>query len=334
MPEADPLPENLNASLERAREVFQVEIESLEAVRDSIGPSFLDAVRQILDCTANRGKVVVTGMGKSLHVGQKIAATFTSTGTPSVTLHPAEAMHGDLGLIQPGDLVLAISYSGESEELNLLLPVARRSDIRILALTGSEDSSLARMSDLVLPVTVPREACPFNMAPTASTTATLAMGDALALALLDARGFKKEDYARLHPGGAIGRSLLIRIRDVMRPRDRIAAVAPDATVKDGLFAMTRSRSGAVIIIDPDEKILGIFTDGDLRRKIQESLDLSNNRMADVMSPHPKRLHQDALALEALSLFEQNQIDDVPVVDDQERLVGLVDITDLPAFKIM
>lgn len=320
--------------IDRAREVIQTEMEALQLVMDSLDEAFCDAVDAILETTAKGHKVVVTGVGKSLHIGQKIAATLTSTGTPTVILHPAEAMHGDLGVIQPGDIVIALSYSGESDEMNTLIPVIKRGDNRIIALTGNSESSLAKHSELVISVQVAREACPFNMAPSSSTTATLAVGDALALVLLQARGFEKKDYARLHPGGAIGRALLVRIQEVMRQGERLASVGPEASVLDALDEMTRARSGAVAVIDEDQKVLGVFTDGDLRRHITDPQPLAERMIRDVMTANPIQVQQGALAAEVLSVFEKHQIDDLVVVDEKGCLAGLVDLQDLPKFKIL
>lgn len=320
--------------IERAREVVGIEIAGLQKVRDGIGPEFERAVRMMEERVRAGGKIVVTGLGKSFHIGQKIAATLTSTGAPAVVLHPAEAMHGDLGLLQPPDVVLALSYSGESEELLGLLSIIKRSGVAIIALTGEVGSSLARYSDVILSAAVDREACPFNMAPTASTTAALALGDALAMVLLEARGFQKEDYAKLHPGGAIGRTLLLRVGDFMRTGERLAQVCASASVKDAVLAMTSARAGAVAVVDEEARVCGIFTDGDLRRHLPATPGLLDLPVARVMTPRPISLSRDHLAVDVLAVFEAHNIDDLVIVDDAGRLVGMVDLQDLPKMKIL
>jgi arabinose-5-phosphate isomerase len=318
----------------RAREVFDIEIEALDRVRAGIGPAFEEAARLLLACLERKGKVVVTGVGKSLLVAQKISATFASTGATSVLLDPTQAMHGDLGILRREDALLALSYSGESDELNNLIPIVKRDGIPIVAMTGDAGSTLARHSDVVLSVTVPREACPFNMAPTSSTTVSMALGDALAMVLLDARGFRKEDYARLHPAGAIGRALLTRAADIMRHGDTLPRVDKDASVRDALVAMTRARAGAIGVTDGDNRLLGVFTDGDLRRHISDDPQFLSRPIREVMTRKPITVHADRLAAEVLTLFEKHHIDDVLVVDDDGRLVGAIDIQDLPKLKIL
>jgi len=320
--------------LRRAREVFDVEIAALKAVRDRLGPDFAHAV-DLLHSTLDGGhKIIITGLGKNLPVGQKIAATLTSTGAPTVFLHPLEAMHGDLGIVARGDAVIAISYTGETEEVSSLLPILKRNGTRVIAITGNTSSTLASHADIVLDVRVPREACPFNMAPTASTTATMALGDALAMALLEARGFRKEDYALLHPGGAIGRTLLLRASDIMRTGDRLARVTLGTTVKDAVLAMTSARAGSVAVTDREGKLRGIFTDGDLRRHLSDAADLTRRRIEEVMTRNPVTVPADALAVEVLSIYEAHNIDDLVVVDEENRVVGMIDIQDLPKFKIL
>ncbi len=319
--------------VERAREVVDVEIAALQKVRDDLDRDFSAAVELVLDRIAKGGKIVVTGLGKNLHIGQKIAATLTSTGTPALLLHPSDAMHGDLGILRKGDVLLALSYSGESEELVNLIPIVKRSGVAIISFTGETESALARNSDVVVSVKVDREACPFNMAPTASTTAALALGDALAMVLLEARGFDKEDYAKLHPGGTIGRTLLLRVSDIMRTGDRLASVRQSAKVKDAVLAMTSARAGSVAVVDDRNVVLGIFTDGDLRRHITDPANIAEIEIEDVMTPKPVTLSQNHLAIDLMALYEQHNIDDVIVVDDQGRLVGMVDIQDLPKLKL-
>lgn len=324
--------------LERAKDVLQIEIEALLDLRGSLGEDFVRAVELLLERLRQGGKLVLTGVGKSFHIAQKLAATFTSTGAPAVTLHPSEAMHGDLGILGERDVLIALSYSGGSDELMALLPIARRRGAAILAITGQPDSPLARSSDVVVPATVKREACPFNMAPTASTTAALALGDALAMVLLEARGFNQEDYAKLHPGGAIGRTLLLRVVDIMRTGDRLATVPTGSTVQDAVLAMTSCRAGAVAVLDPDRRLLGIFTDGDLRRHLSSPAEsggpLTELLIDDVMTRDPVSLHVDSLAVDILAVYERHNIDDLMVLNDEGQVVGQVDIQDLPKLKIL
>ena len=318
----------------RAREVMDIEIAGMEKVRDSITGNFSIAIEWILAAIKNGGKVVVTGVGKNFHIGQKMVATFNSTGTPSALLHPIEAMHGDFGLVGEKDIVLALSYSGASDELLALIPALKRRGLKIIGMTGDTVSPLGQQSDLVLPITVDKEACPFGMAPTTSTTVTLAIGDALAIVLLEARGFKKEDYAKLHPGGAIGRTLLLKVSDVMRTKDRLAKVKSGAKVKEAVLAMTGARSGCVAVVDGNDKLLGIFTDGDLRRHLIETPDITEVSIDSVMTRKPVTLTADQLAVDILKIYEEKNIDDLIVVDDTGHIVGAVDIQDLPKLKIL
>ncbi|MEM7393966.1 MAG: KpsF/GutQ family sugar-phosphate isomerase [Verrucomicrobiota bacterium] len=320
--------------IDRAREIIDIERAGLEKVRDGLNGAFDDAVDLLLGCLENRGKIIVTGLGKCLHVGQKIAATMTSTGSPAVLLHPAEALHGDLGLICEGDVLITLTYSGESEELLTFFNHVQRLGIGKIALTGAPDSAIARHSDVVIPVTVEQEACPFNMAPTASTTAMMAVGDALAMVLLEARGFEKDDYAKLHPGGSIGRTLLLRVEDIMRTDERFARVPAGARVKDAVLAMTSARSGSVVVVDEDGTLAGIITDGDLRREMSDSTRISDELVDDLMTRNPISLKRESLAVDVLALFEKHAIDDLVVVDEENRPTGLVDIQDLPKFKIL
>ncbi len=319
---------------DRAREIIDIEIKGLELASRNLGKEFGRVVDLILQAVGNGKKIIVTGVGKNLPIGQKMASTLSSTGSPAVFMHATDAMHGDLGILSDGDVLIALSYSGESEELINLLPVIKRKEVKIVAMTGSRDNTLANHADEVLLVTVEREACPFNLAPTASTTATLAVGDALAMVLLEARGFKREDYAKLHPAGAIGRTLLLHVRDIMRTADRIARCKPGDSVNDGIMAMTEARSGAIVVVDNDDKVLGIFTDGDLRRHITGTDNLRDKKMKDVMSPRPITVVQDHLAVDVLAMFEKHNVDDLVVVDQDARLVGVVDIQDLPKLKII
>ena len=318
----------------RAKEVLSIEIAGLETVRGQLGQGFCEAVELLLDSLNHGGKVVLSGVGKSLHIGQKLAATFTSTGAPSVVLHPADAMHGDLGILNGHDVLVALSYSGESEELIRVVPIARRRGTKVVSITGVSGSSLARHSDAVILAAVDREACPFNMAPTASTTATLAVGDALAMVLLEARGFNQEDYAKLHPGGAIGRTLLLRVSDIMRTGDRLATIPPGATVGDAVVAMTGCRAGAVAVVDGQRTLLGIFTDGDLRRHLNDADHVNELSIENVMTRNPITLHEEDLAVDILRVFEEHNIDDLIVLDTDGKVVGQVDIQDLPKLKIL
>lgn len=319
---------------ERAREVIGVEIEGLERTRKSLGDGFDKAIELLLRCLNSGGKIVVTGVGKNFHIANKLSATLASTGSTSIVLNPTQAMHGDLGVLCPSDALLVLSYSGESDEINALIPAVKRLGVPIVGFTGVSGSSLAACCDAVVLTTVDREACPFNMAPTASTTATMAVGDAVAMVLLEARGFEKEDYARLHPGGAIGRTLLLRVRDIMRTGERLAVVRTGGTVKDAVLAMTSARSGSAAIADKDGKLLGILTDGDLRRHMTAGGDLMSRRVDEVMTRSPVTVGADRLAVHVLKLFEEKDIDDIPVVDAANRVVGAIDIQDLPKLKIM
>jgi len=320
--------------LARAREVFDIEVAALKAVRSQIDQTFDQAVECILHCLRLRGKIVVLGIGKSGNIGQKIAATLTSTGSASVVLNSVDALHGDLGIVNDGDLVLALSYSGESEELLNLLPALKRFAIQIIAITGAAKSSLARYSDIVLTAKVAKEACPFNLAPTASTTAMLVMGDALAMAVLQARGFKKHDFAKHHPAGAIGRALLLEVRDIMRVGSRNAVAPQTLRVKEALLLMTRAKSGSVSVINPRGKLVGVFTDGDLRRHMALDGEILVQPLREVMTRHPICIRDDALAMEAVKIFNERNIDDLIVVNSRHEPVGLVDSQDLPKLKLM
>jgi arabinose-5-phosphate isomerase len=320
--------------LAKAREVFAIELAALKAVRARLDASFTHAVQAIVEMLAQRRKIVVVGIGKSGNVGRKIAATLTSTGSTSVVLNSVDAVHGDVGIVNDGDVILALSYSGESEELLNLLPALKRFSVKIIALTGNPRSTLARHSDVVLNVRVPREACPFNLAPTASTTAMLVMGDALAMAVLQARGFKQSDFARLHPSGAIGRAMLLRVADIMRSGDRNAIASQDLTVRDALLIMTRAKSGSLSITNPRGKLVGVFTDGDFRRRMSTDPDLLTRPLTGVMTRNPICIRSDALAAEAVKIFNERNIDDLIVVNARKEPVGLVDSQDLPKLKLM
>ena len=326
-----------NQMIERAKQVFAVEIEGLEKTRDSLGASFVNAVRLILDTVSDGGIVVVSGVGKNLHIAEKMSAIFSSTGTRSIVLNPVQAMHGDLGMVSAKDVLIALSFSGESAEVNNLIPAIRRHGLKVISMTGRPDSTLAQMSDIHIEIPCGKEACPFGMAPTNSTTATMAMGDALAMVMIDAQKFPVEDYAMNHPAGAIGRALVMKVTDVMRSGERLAKVGPKATVLDALMAMTNSKGGSAVVADADDKLLGIFTDGDFRRIVSTSAD-SNKLLAspvgDVMTKSPLFVYDDAYAAELLKIFERKRIDDLPVCDKSGQVVGLVDIQDLPKMKVL
>ena len=386
-----------NEMIARAKQVFAVEIEGLEKTRDSLGASFVSAVRLILDTVSDGGIVVVSGVGKNLHVAEKMSAIFSSTGTRSIVLNPVQAMHGDLGMVSAKDVLVALSFSGESAEVNNLIPAIRRHGLKVISMTGRPDSTLAQMSDIHIEIPCGKEACPFGMAPTNSTTATMAMGDALAMVLIDAQKFPVEDYAMNHPAGAIGRALVMKVTDVMRTGEHLAKVGPEATVLDALMAMTKSQGGSAVVADADGKLLGIFTDGDFRRLVSLGSDrvgiesnrvelgsdrvglgsdrvgiesnrvglgsdrvgigsdrvgLGSDRGEDAnltlndpmltlsdpivrhMTPKPLFVYDDAYAAELLKIFEKKRIDDLPVCDRSGRVVGLVDIQDLPKMKVL
>jgi len=320
--------------LVHARKVFDIELAALRAVRRQLNNAFARTVDSIVGVLHQRGKVIVVGIGKSGNVGQKIAATLNSTGSTCVVLNSVDALHGDLGVVNDGDVILVLSYSGESEELLTLLPALKRFAVRIISLTGGMRSSVARLSDEVLNVKVPAEACPFNLAPTSSTTAMLVMGDALAMAILQARGFRPKDFAKLHPSGAIGRALLLQVRDIMRTGPRHAVMDQRQTVKEGLLRMTRAKAGSVSIVDRLGKLVGVFTDGDLRRHMAANDEVLSQSMSQVMTRNPIRIREDALAVEALKVFNERNIDDLLVVNSRHEPVGLVDSQDLPKLKLM
>ena len=320
--------------LDQARKVFDIELAALKAVRAQLDAAFGSAVETMAEALGRRGKIVVVGIGKSGNVGQKIAATLTSTGSTSVVLNSVDALHGDLGIVNDGDVVLALSYSGESEELLNLLPALKRFSVKIISLTGNLKSSLARHSDVALNVKVPKEACPFNLAPTSSTTAMLVMGDALAMAVLQARGFKQKDYARLHPSGAIGRAMLLKVGDIMRAGERNAVAGENLPVKEALLVMTHAKSGSLSVVNARGKLVGVFTDGDFRRRMAADENLLARPLKKVMTRNPICIRENALAAEALKIFNERNIDDLIVVNAKREPVGLVDSQDLPKLKIM
>lgn len=320
--------------LKRAREVFDVEIAGLEAVRDSLDSSFAELVERCMATIAADGKLIWTGIGKSGHIGKKIAATLASVGSPAIFIHPVEARHGDLGMIQKRDLLIALSYSGETEELLNVLTPAKRLGGGLIAITGNANSTLSKICDLTVPMTVPQEACPFNLAPTTSTTALLALGDALAMVLLDRQGFTKSDYGMRHPGGAIGRMVTMTAGDIMRDFEHSALVAADTLVREALLQMTHARCGSAIVVDAGRKLLGIFTDGDFRRCAEKDMSVLERQMKDVMIPGPVSIRKDALAVEVMKILEKRRIDDIVVVDDENVVQGFIDVQDLPGLKLM
>ena len=318
--------------LKRAREVFDVELAAVKAVRGRLNATFDKAVALITYALANRNKLVVVGVGKSGNIGRKIAATFTSTGAPAVLLDSVDALHGDLGILNDGDIVLALSYSGETDELIDLLPAMKRFSVRVVAITSAPKSTLGQHADVVLNVKVPKEACPFNMAPTASTTASLVMGDALSMAVLDARGFKKSDFAQRHPSGAIGRALLLRVGDIMRSGSRNPIAHQTMPVRDALLIMGEAKSGSVSVVNKNGKLAGVFTDGDLRRHLAKDDDVLDLPLAKVMTRRPTTIREDALAADAIRIFNERNIDDLIVVNAKREPIGLVDSQDLPKLK--
>ncbi len=329
-PSSDPV-FDANRAMVLARETLDIEAAALLGLKQHIGPDFVQAVRLMLTV---QGRVVVMGMGKSGHIGRKIAATLASTGTPAMFVHPGEASHGDLGMIKPVDVVLAISNSGESEELIVILPMIKRLGAPLVAMTGHATSTLARHADLFLNSGVAKEACPLNLAPTASTTAQLALGDALAVALLDARGFKAEDFARSHPGGALGRKLLTLVSDVMRSGDQVPSVGLQASFSALMREMSDKGLGAAAVVDASGQVQGIFTDGDLRRLIEKGIDLRSSSAAQVMRPQPATINRDALAVDAVELMEQRRITSVLVLDAEGKLCGALNSNDLMRAKVI
>jgi len=308
-----------------AQRVIEIERDALEALLTRIDDSFVEACRRLLAC---HGRVVVTGMGKSGHIGGKIAATLASTGTPAFFVHPGEASHGDLGMITRQDAVIAISYSGETTELLTIVPLIKRLGVPLLAMTGKPGSTLAQAAEVHLDVSVAKEACPLNLAPTASTTAALAMGDALAVALLEARGFTPDDFARSHPGGTLGRRLLLKVGDLMHQGERLPQVSPEASLRDALLEMTHKGLGMTAIVDADGRALGVFTDGDLRRVLDAGIDVHRAGIAEVMTRGGKRIAAGQLAAEAVNLMERHQIMALMVVDTDDHLQGVLHMHDL------
>ncbi len=329
MPEAAPF--DAERALSLAARTLDIEAQALLGVKAQLSPSFTRAMQIVL---ASSGRVVVMGMGKSGHIGRKIAATLASTGTPAMFVHPAEASHGDLGMVTAADVVIAISNSGESDELNVLLPVFKRARVPLIAITGKPQSTLGQHADAVLLSTVLQEACPLNLTPTASTTAQMALGDALAVALLDARGFEEGDFARSHPGGALGRKLLVHVRDLMRQGELVPRVTPQTAFTEMLREMGGKGLGATAVIDGAGKPIGVFTDGDLRRLIERGRDLRSIEAGEVMHASPRTIREDRLAAEAADLMEQFKINCMLVVDERGVLVGAFNSNDLMRAKVI
>lgn len=311
--------------LSRGRAVLETEAGAVTALIPRLGASFVRACEIVLAC---KGRVVVTGMGKSGHIGNKLAATFASTGTPAFFVHPGEASHGDIGMITSQDVVIAISYSGETDELTVILPVIKRINVPLIAMTSRSESTLGRAANIILDISVANEACPLNLAPTASTTASLALSDALAVAVLEARGFTQEDFARSHPAGSLGRRLLLYVEDVMHTGDALPFVTADTLLREGLKEMTRKRLGMTTIVDGQQRLLGVFTDGDLRRALDKHIDLHATLMGEVMTANPRVATPRMLAAAAVHLMEKHKITALPVVNDAHVVVGALNVHDL------
>lgn len=323
--------------VEKARRVFEIELSEIRRVAARLDASFGLAVETILRSVETRGKIVVIGVGKSGHIGEKIAATLTSTGSPAVVLNSLNALHGDLGVVADGDVILALSYSGETEELLNILPALKRFDVKIVAITGNPASTLARNAHVHLDATIQEEACPLGLAPTSSTTAALVLGDALAMVLLEARGFQKEDFARYHPGGSLGRSLLLKVTEIMRTGDRLAMLPPTATVREVLKQMAKCRAGSAILTAPDGTLAGVFTHGDFGRHFESVPDLLERPVSEFMTARPVSVAADKLAVEVLRVLEKHAIDDIVVVDQSGGRpipIGLVDSQDLAKFRLV
>ncbi|MEO6052910.1 MAG: KpsF/GutQ family sugar-phosphate isomerase [Chthoniobacterales bacterium] len=320
--------------LEKARRVFEIEIDELRNVAASLDDNFIHAVDLIRNAVENRGKIVILGVGKSGHIGEKIAATLTSTGSPAVVLNSLNALHGDLGVISDGDVILVLSYSGETDEIINVLPALMRFDVKIITVTGDADSTMAKTGNVHITVKVTQEACPLNLAPTSSTTCMLALGDALAMVLLETRGFDKDDFAKFHPGGSLGRSLLLRVKQIMRGADQIAVVTSDSPVLEAVQAMTKHRAGAAVVTKPDGRLAGVFTHGDFARYFPDVPDIGSHKVSEFMTVDPIVISGEKLAAEALHVLETHRIDDLVVVDDDHRPIGVIDSQDLSRLKII
>jgi arabinose-5-phosphate isomerase len=328
---------SMQRALQLARDTLEIESNAILALQqrlfDPASPqhSFLDALQLLLNCN---GRVVVSGMGKSGHIARKISATLASTGTPALFMHPGEAAHGDLGMVTPHDVLIAISNSGETAELVSIIPIVKRMGARLISMTGNPDSSLARLCDVHLDVSVAQEACPLNLAPTASTTATLALGDALAVAALDARGFRADDFARSHPGGALGRRLLTHVRDVMRTGEALPKVGPGVSLQQALLEITRKGMAMTAVVDESDRVLGVFTDGDLRRLFEQQRDITTLTIVEVMNRQPRQIQPEQLAVDAVALMEEFRINQLLVTDLDGKLVGALHIHDLTRAKVI
>lgn len=319
---------------EKARRVIQLEIDELKRLHARIDETFSRAIEALLAGVTTGGKIIVCGVGKSGNIGRKLAATLNSTGATTVLLDVGDALHGDLGVVGPGDVAIMLSYSGETSELLNLLPHVKRFGLPVIAITGAKESTLARNADVTLDVHVTQEACPLNLAPTSSTTAMLVLCDALAMALLEARGFQAEDFARLHPGGSLGRALLTRVSDVMRRGEQLANITPATTVREGLQAMTKARSGAAVVANADGTLAGVFTHGDFVRAFQRDNAIADKPVSDFMTPRPVSIQADKLAAEVLATLQTFRVDDIVVVDDAGRPVGMVDTQDLTRLRLI
>ena len=312
-------------SLKEAREVIRIEAQAVKSLSSRINADFAKTVELVSKC---RGRVIVTGMGKTGIIARKIAATLSSTGTPSIWMHSAEAVHGDLGQVTKNDILIVISYSGETDETKRLLPLIKKIGSKMIAITGNKKSTLAKFSDIVLDVSVKREGCPLDLAPMASTTATLVMGDALAACLISKKGFQKEDFAFYHPGGSLGKKLLLRVKDVMRKGSNYPRVEENLQIKRVLLAITKARCGSACVLNKKEKLVGVFTDGDLRRQLESDSGLLEKKVKDVMTINPTTISKEKLAAEALRILQDKKIDELPVIDEKNKLVGLLDVQDL------
>jgi len=319
---------------EKARRVIQLEIDELQRLHARVDDHFSRAIEAMLSCLRARGKLIVCGVGKSGNIGRKLAATLNSTGATTVLLNAGDALHGDLGVIDPGDLAILLSYSGETGELLNLLPHLKRFGIPVVAITGGAESTLAKNADIVLDTHVTQEACPLNLAPTSSTTTMLVLCDALAMTLLEARGFQSSDFAKLHPGGSLGRALLTRVSDVMRRGDQLATIRPETTVREALQAMTQARSGAAVVVNADGTLAGVFTHGDFVRAFQKNNAIANQAVREFMTPHPVSIQEDKLATEVLATLQNSRVDDIVVVDAQGKPVGMVDTQDLTRLRLV
>lgn len=321
-------------TIKLAQEVFDNEVDGVLQVRNSLGVEFCELIEKCKSVLNRGGKLVLTGIGKSGYIGKKMAATLASTGSTAIFMHPVEALHGDLGMLQKNDLLIALSYSGETDELLTTLKPAKRLGIEVVAITGFKNSALAKLADLTVPMTVEKEACPFNLAPTTTTTALLVLGDALAMVLLKQRGFSKEDYGRFHPGGAIGRVVTMRAMDIMRSAEKFSKVLGDFSVKDVLCSMSNARCGAAIVVDDEDKLLGVFTDGDFRRHAEQDIGVLGCLVKNVMTPNPTFVYAEDLAVTVLKKVEDRKINSIIVVDSDKKVVGLIDVQDLPGLKLM